>query len=73
MVGKLGQGDQAADQGFRGGHGHCTGLAHGAQIDNNVGLVSPVFDLLQQIRPAAGEGERPTTGGSHTGRSHGVG
>ena len=60
-LGQLGQGDQAADQGFRGGHRHRTGLAHGAQIDQDVGLVGAVFDLLQQIRPAAGEGERPAT------------
>src|SRR5215831_19473496 len=73
MVGKLGQGDQAADQGFRRGHRHRTGLEHGTQIDNDVGLVSPVFDLLQHIRTAAGEGERPATCGCCTGRCHGVG
>ena len=61
MAGQLGQGDQAADQGFRGGNRHRTGIAHGAQIDQDVSLVGPVFDLLQQIRPAAGEGERPAT------------
>ena len=73
MAGQLGQGDQAADQGFRGGNRHRTGIAHGAQIDQDVGLVGPVFDLLQQIRPAAGEGERPARGGCRTGRGHGFG
>src|SRR5262249_8757983 len=73
MAGKLGQGDESADQGFRGGHRHRTGIAYGAQIDNDVGLVGPVFDLLQQIRPAAGEGERPACRCCRTGRCHGFG
>ena len=47
MAGKIAQGDQSADQGFRGGNRHRTGIANGAQIDNDVGLVGPVFDLLQ--------------------------
>jgi hypothetical protein len=73
MVGKLSQGNQAADPGFRGRYRHRPGLAHGAQIDQDVGLVGPVFDLLQQIRPAAGEGECPATGDGRAGRGHGVG
>src|SRR5262245_48865457 len=73
MAGKFGQGDQATDQGFRGGHRHRTGIAHGAQIDNDVSLVGPVFDLLQDIRPATGESEGSACCCRRTGRGHGVG
>ena len=73
MAGKIAQGDQAANQGFRGGHRYRTGIANGAQIDNDVGPVSAVFDLLQQIRTAAGEGECPARCGCLMGRCHGFG
>ncbi len=46
MVGKIAQGDQAADPGFRGRHQHVAGFANGAQIDNDIGLIRTLFDLL---------------------------
>ena len=73
MLGQLAQGDQAADQGFRGRHHDRTGLAHSTQIDQHVGLVGAVFDLLYEIRPAAGEGEGLAPCCCRAGRGHGVG
>jgi hypothetical protein len=43
MNGEIAQGDQAADAGFRGGNRHRTGIANGAQIDNDVGPVGTVL------------------------------